>query len=147
MQRNPQAFLLDSGDKSLYIKVVVDSGGKSYYIRQQWIPQSLYRNPGLYNNTQHENKNSGFQRQAFIKKKERHRNLLLRQRISQSQQWIPLLCKRIPQFLTTAVFNSAFHCKILQNQHQIMFNQHLQLVFCFRTLYIRSWSSPTSTHQ
>ena len=42
-------LFLDSGDKSLYIKFSVDSGGKSYYIRQQWIPQSLYRNPGSYN--------------------------------------------------------------------------------------------------
>ena len=41
----------------------LDSGDKPYYIRQQWIPQSLYRNPGSHNITQH--KNSGFQGQTF----------------------------------------------------------------------------------
>ena len=49
---------------NLYIELLVDSGGKPYYNRQQWIPQSLYRNPGSYNITQH--KNSGFQGQAFV---------------------------------------------------------------------------------
>ena len=51
-------FFLDSGDKSLYIEFLVEFRGIYYYIRQQWIPQSLYRNPGSHNNTQH--KNSGF---------------------------------------------------------------------------------------
>ena len=32
MQRNPLAFLLDSGDKSLYIELSVDSRVKSFYI-------------------------------------------------------------------------------------------------------------------
>ena len=57
-------FFLDSGDKSLYIEFLVEFRGIYYYIRQQWIPQSLYRNPGSHNITQH--KNSGFQGQAFV---------------------------------------------------------------------------------
>ena len=56
MLRNPFAFL------SLYIILSVDSEGKSYYIRQQRILQSLFRNPGSYNITLH--KYSNFKKRA-----------------------------------------------------------------------------------